>query len=599
MKNTLIRLLAVFSAILISLLTFSSIFISALVEPTNQENYPYCFFVDSFSPLPSNVFVILNNIDDFSKYPGLLFFCNGGKDFYICDIINPDKHVSTSSSDYYLYNKDSFYRVFGGTYNLNPYDQVLCIKINKSDTDPTEKIRSHCMNTSDFSSVFSSNLDDDRIYTWHGDYDLAPFYCSPSLVSPSISAPEEPDFNPVLTPFIESTSSIIKYKTGFLEWVNTYGKLSVINSKGFKFVSSQLDTLVDLYNSYGNSPVFFFSSLTKTFNITTDIRGAYALLVTIRDLYQEYLDWKNSDELLLTVPKPSVVDSHPHWRDQEDYNLVTDTEDDTPVISILRDILRTLIYLPQNIASYFNFLEIRFNDIIYNFQSQIFLLNNLPDHISSSVYNNLINPLTEIKDAINNIDISSPDISVDVTITDDRQKEIDDFFVDWNIKYSDAINDKIPVIGQLSDLFNDQFFEKCGIDVDGDGEVYQYYSSSVSYDTAPSGSISSSDIAVPKNDEVVNLLCSQFDNSDPHFLDDVSYSEDVPSLSISIGGKKTEIFDFRLFAKYRTQIHTIMIFCIYSFYFLSLYKSLPQIIGNISDVSNAFAEHKQNTSSKE
>lgn len=591
MKNTLKRLLALFSAILISFLPFSSCFVSALVEPSNQEKYPYCFFVDSFSPLPSNVFVILYNIDDFSEYPGLLFLCNGSKHFYICDINNPDKLISTSSCDYYLFNRDSYYRVLPSDYSPNSSDQVLCIKILKSDSSPSEKIRLHCMNTSDFTSVFSNNLADDSIYTWHGASDLAPFYCSPSLVSPSISSPDEPDFSPVLTPFIESTNSIIRYKTGFLDWLNTYGKLSVINSKGFKFVSSQLDLLVDVYNSYGNSPAFFFSSLTKTFNISTDIRGAYALLVTIRDLYQEYLQWKNSDDLLLTIPKPSVSDSHPHWRDQEDYNLVTDTEEDTPVISILRDILRTLIYLPQNIASYFNFLEIRFNDIIYNFQSQIYLLNNLPDQISSSTYNNLINPLTEIKDAINNIDVSSPDVSVDVSISEEKQNEINTFFSDWNVKYSTAINEKIPVISQLSGLFNDEFFEKCGIDTNGDGQVYQYYSTSVSYDSSSLSGTSSD--SVSETDNVVNLLCSQFDNSDPNFLNDVSYSEDVPSLSISIAGKKTEIFDFRLFAKYRTQIHTIMIFCIYSLYFLSLYKSLPSIIGNVSDVSNAFSDYKQ------
>ena len=591
MKNTLKRFLALFSAILISFLPFSSCFVSALVEPSNQEKYPYCFFVDSFSPLPSNVFVILSNIDDFSKYPGLLFLCNGSKEFYICDINNPDKLISTSSCDYYLFNQDSYYRVLSSYYTPNSYDKVLCIKILKSDSSPSQKILLHCMKTVDFSSVFSNNISDDRIYTWHGDSDLAQFYCSPSLVHPSISSPDEPDFSPVLTPFIESTNSIIRYKTGFLDWLNTYGKLSVINSKGFKFVSSQLDLLVDVYNSYGNSPAFFFSSLTKTFNISTDIRGAYALLVTIRDLYQEYLQWKNSDELLFTIPKPSVTDSHPHWRDQEDYNLVTDTEEDTTVISILRDILRTLIYLPQNIASYFNFLEIRFNDIIYNFQSQIYLLNNLPDQISSLTYNSLINPLTEIKDAINNIDVSSPDVSVDVSISEEKQNEINTFFSDWNVKYSTAINEKIPVISQLSGLFNDQFFEKCGIDTNGDGQVYQYYSTSVSYDSS-SVSVTSSD-SVSETDDLVNLLCSQFDNSDPNFLNDVSYSEDVPSLSISIAGKKTEIFDFRLFAKYRTQIHTIMIFCIYSLYFLSLYKSLPSIIGNVSDVSNAFSDYKQ------
>ena len=557
MKNTLKRFLALFSAILIFTFSFlfpcNSLFASTLFNSSTSSLIPQCGTVvfESYIDIPFT----------FSDSPEIF---TSPKIFSVIFTENSYTAISSASNDSSTFTfKITDYRHF-------VFDKQLCFEnYNKSN------------------NVLSSThicSDKQTIYP-----NITTIYLNSKYFSPP--RPEEPDFSPVLTPFIESTNSIIRYKTGFLEWLNTYGKLSVINSNGFKFVSSQLDLLVDVYNSYGNSPAFFFSSLTKTFNISTDIRGAYALLVTIRDLYQEYLQWKNSDDLLLTIPKPSVSDSHPHWRDQEDYNLVTDTEDDTPVISILRDILRTLIYLPQNIASYFNFLEIRFNDIIYNFQSLIYLLNNLPDQISSLTYNSLINPLTEIKDSINNIDVSSPDVSVDVTISDEKQNEINTFFSDWNVKYSTAINEKIPVISQLSGLFNDEFFEKCGIDTNGDGQVYQYYSTSVSYDSSSLSGTSSD--SVSDNDDVVNLLCSQFDNSDPNFLDDVSYSEDVPSLSISIAGKKTEIFDFRLFAKYRTQIHTIMIFCIYSLYFLSLYKSLPSIIGNVSDVSNAFSDYKQ------
>lgn len=596
MKTLLKRFISVFSALLIFFFSFLASSFSVSADSTdnfvyygNSSDLTYEYMKSCYDKLLSNP-VFSNLGSDYAVY--IHFFSSSVVRFQIFPSYSTVD--STSGNNSYTY-----YVPFDSDYNIIPYycaecsvDDLSKLSFSLHDTthhypyfviDNNYSVLSDCgyCAYSYYSSFDGSVPSAD--YTYHN--------CFISFVSPSISVPEEPDFDPLLTPFIESTSSIIKYKTGFLEWLNTYGKLSVINSKGFKFVSSQLDTLVDLYNSYGNSPVFFFSSLTKTFNITTDIRGAYALLVTIRDLYQEYLQWKNSDDLLLTIPKPSVSDSHPHWRDQEDYNLVTDTEDDTPVISILRDILRTLIYLPQNIASYFNFLEIRFNDIIYNFQSLIYLLNNLPDQISSLTYNSLINPLTEIKDAINNIDVSSPDVSVDVSISEEKQNEINTFFSDWNVKYSTAINEKIPVISQLSGLFNDEFFEKCGIDTNGDGQVYQYYSTSVSYDSS-SLSCTSSD-SVSDNDDVVNLLCSQFDNSDPNFLDDVSYSEDVPSLSISIAGKKTEIFDFRLFAKYRTQIHTIMIFCIYSLYFLSLYKSLPSIIGNVSDVSNAFSDYKQ------
>ena len=594
MKNTLKRLLALFSSFLIFFFSIIPSNVSALSEGNfiykcNSSDLTYEYMKSCYDKLLSNP--VFSNLG--SNYAVFIhFFSSTLVRFQIFPSFSTVEDISGSHTYTYYVPFDSDYNIAGYYCAECTVDDlsVYSFPISFSTRNyPYFVIDNNFSVLNDCGYCAYSNYSSFDGSAPSSGFTYSNFFIS--YISPSISSPDEPGFNPVLTPFIEGTNSIIRYKTGFLEWLNTYGKISVINSKGFKFVSSQLDLLVDVYNSYGNSPVFFFSSLTKTFNISTDIRGAYALLVTIRDLYQEYLQWKSSDELLFTIPKPSVTDSHPHWRDQEDYNLVTDTEEDTPVISILRDILRTLIYLPQNIASYFNFLEIRFNDIIYNFQSQIYLLNNLPDQISSLTYNSLINPLTEIKDAINNIDVSSPDVSVDVSISEEKQNEINTFFSDWNVKYSTAINEKIPVISQLSGLFNDQFFEKCGIDINGDGQVYQYYSTSVSYDSS-SVSGTSSD-SVSETDDVVNLLCSQFDNSDPNFLDDVSYSEDVPSLSISISGKKTEIFDFRLFAKYRTQIHTIMIFCIYSLYFLSLYKSLPSIIGNVSDVTNAFSDYKQ------
>ena len=224
-----------------------------------------------------------------------------------------------------------------------------------------------------------------------------------SYISPSISSPDEPDHTTSYPLFWGVRIGI--EKKSFLDWLRSEGKLSLINSPGFDFVDSQLDTLIDIFDSYGNNPFSFLSSLCKTFNITTDIKAAVSLVQTIQQLYRDYQDYKNSSQLEAIRPSSNSL---PHHRtDKDDVSLTTDHEDDTTLISILREILRTLIHLPEDISVYFNFLNSRFNDISYNFQSEINSLNNLPDQISSLTYNSLINPLTEIKDAINNIDLIS------------------------------------------------------------------------------------------------------------------------------------------------------------------------------------------------
>lgn len=596
MKNTLKRLLALFSSFLIFFFSILPSSVSARISdvdlhdlgfgstkyyssfdlPTLYENY------NSRMPTFFNDYLFFASNSESTHFLCGLFFSGlrsfqSGSYIYYTNLLTSGlslNHFTSYSSDYSLSgltspnSNDNWIFVFRLDPSFNYYDEgfLSYYQIERSRLSSTD------------SSYLISNS--------YSNYSNVLLYRFPNFEDFISFAPEEPDH-------ISSYPTLWGVRVGiekkdFLDWLRSEGKLSLINSPGFDFVDSQLDTLIDIFDSYGNNPLSFFSSLCKTFNITTDIKAAVSLVQTIQQLYRDYQDYKNSSQLEAIRPSSA---SHPHWRtDKDDVSLTTDHEDDTTIISILREILRTLIHLPENISVYFNFLNSRFNDISYNFQSEINSLNNLPDQISSLTYNSLINPLTEIKDAINNIDLSSPDVSVDVTISEEKQNEINTFFSDWNVKYSTAINEKIPVISQLSGLFNDEFFEKCGIDINGDGQVYQYYSTSVSYDSSSVSGTSSDSVS---ETDVVNLLCSQFDNSDPNFLNDVSYSEDVPSLSISIAGKKTEIFDFRLFAKYRTQIHTIMIFCIYSLYFLSLYKSLPSIIGNVSDVSNAFSDYKQ------
>ena len=223
-----------------------------------------------------------------------------------------------------------------------------------------------------FCNVYSSS--DTRNPTGFSTNDKPPYTCNWYFLSPAeFIGPSQPDSSGKLT---LTGVRLGVDKKGFLDWLITEGKESVINSTGFSFTQKQLSLLVDVFDSYGNSLFPFYSSLVKTFKLTQhSLTGASALLSTLQELYRDYLDYKNSIEIVEITPDDSAK---PHWRqDKTDNTLVTDHEDDTSVVSILREILRTLIYLPSSIRSSFSDLATNIVSIMYNWNRLFDLLNNL------------------------------------------------------------------------------------------------------------------------------------------------------------------------------------------------------------------------------
>lgn len=374
-------------------------------------------------------------------------------------------------------------------------------------------------------------------------------------------------FNPITDPLFDIPYNLDIQKQGFIEWLISSGRWTEIP---FSIADSTLSPYVDYFSKYGGSGSMFVNNLndflSHYFESQVSNSVARQVLSKTKSLYAEYLRLKNDTVGNHLVDKVNKIGSVDPVTSTDNKTLITDKDDDSTIISILRDILRSLLSLPSV-----------FSDCTYLILNKLDSLN-----LTTNFVNDFSSDADRIIDSINNISVDVPDITVDVNITDERQKEIDDFFTDWNLKYSNKLNEKIPVASQLSDLFSEDFFEKCGIDVNEDGEVYEYYHPELA--TLSSGSVSA-------DQKLVNDFISNFDGADTSFLNDVQYSSDVPDFSITIQGEKHSIFNFNLYARYRTQIHTIMIFCIYSLYFLSLFKSLPNIIGNVSDVKNAFSDY--------
>lgn len=168
--------------------------------------------------------------------------------------------------------------------------------------------------------------------------------------------------------------------------------------------------------------------------------------------YQEYVAKLAYGE---TRPVQGSTDYMPHHiRDNTDDTLVTDTEEDTTVVILLREIVRLLIDLPESIRLSFVSFENRLNAIITNMNNIIMYLDSLPDYIATSAYNVFIDPINQIIEALGNVGSST---NIEIEIPETKKDEVDLFFDEWHTNFSDAINNKVPVYSQLSSLFNDDF----------------------------------------------------------------------------------------------------------------------------------------------
>ena len=355
-------------------------------------------------------------------------------------------------------------------------------------------------------------------------------------------------------------------ETSFYEWLvdtGNYTRLPEIIGL------NKLKSFVTFYRAYGgsNSSFFkFFNSWLKFFNVASQTSDTINAVKTSMDqLYKEYLDY-------YTVTFVSNSANQAHHRknintvtDVDNPSLITDDPSDSLLISLLRDILRGVIAIPTSIYN-------NTQSILSKLDSLNFTINVSNDGGSSVTdLTPVLNKMDDIIDALGSDTVS---VEIDQNIKDDT----DDFFDDWNLEFKTALDSKFPVASQLRTFFTG-FFERCGIDADSDGAVYQYYNPGVLTASSVSRSAGTASEA-----DIVTEFLGKFDNSDPSFLDDASY-HGVPDLSVSVGGHSVSIIDFRVYAKYRDKIHFIISFVIWTLYLLHLYKALPQIIGQVADVA--------------
>lgn len=173
----------------------------------------------------------------------------------------------------------------------------------------------------------------------------------------------DPVYNPVITPLYEAVYSLNIQKEEFIKWLIDNERYVDIADG---LVENRVSGFVDIFQKYGaNSKAFGFN--VKQFfdflGIGQTISDYGSVLEKTRSLYREYQKsvrlqlmehYNNKVKDTLNI-KPVTNDNN--------VSLITDTDSDTVVIRLLRDILRSLISLPVSIGDLIRSLEVKFDGL--------------------------------------------------------------------------------------------------------------------------------------------------------------------------------------------------------------------------------------------
>lgn len=203
---------------------------------------------------------------------------------------------------------------------------------------------------SSFSSVSS-----DYIIT-RSSYTPLPIYRFPNFEA--FTKPIIPG-NPIIYPLYESTYSLSIQKDKFVEWLLNTGRYVEIAES---LASNRVSAFVDVFADYGGNTKAFITNVKKFFQfigIGQTISDYNAVLTKTQSLYREYqlyirqllIDKYNDRTQNTSDIKPDT--------NSDNTTLITNSDDDTLVVRILRDILRSLIALPNNISNLIESLEIK------------------------------------------------------------------------------------------------------------------------------------------------------------------------------------------------------------------------------------------------
>lgn len=172
-----------------------------------------------------------------------------------------------------------------------------------------------------------------------------------------------PVFNPAVNPLYRYNYSLNVNQEKFTKWLLDTGKYSDIVKE---LAENRVSNLVSIFAEYGGNNSSFVDSLKQYFkyiSIAQYVDDYGAVVNKIRSLYQEFQKQEKDKLMDIFFHRTEKTDNIKPVTNDNDLTLITNSDDDTVIVKILRDILRSLIALPNNISNLINSLFVRFDGL--------------------------------------------------------------------------------------------------------------------------------------------------------------------------------------------------------------------------------------------
>lgn len=422
---------------LTALVTFTSFFLPFENTVSAAEN-GFVFPSEWFSPSVNsdqyrNYYEMLKNNPDLSStYPNgytVLFFKPFGNNIRVY-IIDPNTLYSTvDGSETFEYYTGNFSDNSVPITTLDSYTFTTRLELSPSaNTVPYDNCSGlYTKSTTTKYFVGASIISNGSVKVIQYNYNVAAVFTS------------EPVFNPIIMPIYEAVYSLSIDKDEFIKWLIDNERYVDIADG---LVENRVSGFVDIFQRYGANANAFSYNVKQFFEfigINQTVSDYVSVLEKTRSLYREYqryvrqqlIDHYNNKVKDTLNIKPLTNDNNT--------TLITDSDGDTVVVRLLRDILRSLISLPVNIGDLIRTLEVKvdgldnsiiiandggssdlsvlwtyssndFDDDLLNFSSDVAEVQQLPLQYLTNINENPLMPEKMLSDK-DNLTVNIPNIS--------------------------------------------------------------------------------------------------------------------------------------------------------------------------------------------
>ena len=193
-------------------------------------------------------------------------------------------------------------------------------------------------------------------------------------------------FNPIVNPLYRYNYALNVNVEKFSQWLVSTGKYTEIVEE---LAENRVTGLVSIFAERGGNSSSFVDGLKQYFkyiSIAQYVDDYGAVVDKIRSLYQEFQKQEKDKLMDIFFHRTEKTDNIKPVTNDDDLTLITNSDDDTVIVKILRDILRSLIALPNNISNLINSLSVQVDGL----ENTVNVVNQsgLPDLSSLWSYNN-------------------------------------------------------------------------------------------------------------------------------------------------------------------------------------------------------------------